>query len=125
MIARVGDGIFYVDGEHPVGGELPISSAFGDGETPKDGGNHFVMILEGVVVAPRWSAASGSIVVVVVWHFSLELLSQAEAVLHLMLGILVETAWAIEDLLVCSSYLCLARGSSTAAMMWSSRRRRY
>ena len=44
--------------------------------------------------------ASNSIVVVVVWLFGLELLSQAEAVLHLMLGIFVEGAWALEDLLV-------------------------
>ena len=58
------------------------------------------MILEGNVVVPRWSAASGSIVVVVVQRFSLELLSQAEVVLHLVLAVLVERAWAFEDLLV-------------------------
>ena len=77
-IARVGGSVFRIDGEHPAGGELPISSALGSGEAPEDGGDHFVMILEGVVVAPRWSAASGSIVVVVVRLFSLEFLSQAK-----------------------------------------------
>ena len=58
------------------------------------------MVLEGIVIAPRWSAASGSVVGVVVQLFVLELLSQAEAVLHLMFGILVERARAIKDLLV-------------------------
>ena len=58
------------------------------------------MILEGIVVVPRWLAASGSVVVVVVQLFSLELLSQAKAVLHLVLAILVERTWAFEDLLV-------------------------
>ena len=66
-IARVGDGVFHIDGEHPAGGELPISSALDGGKAPKDSGDHFVMILEGVVVVvPRWSAASGSVVVVVI-----------------------------------------------------------
>ena len=58
------------------------------------------MILKGIVIAPRWSAASGFVVGVVVWFFILELLSQAETVLHLMLGVLVERARAVEDLLV-------------------------
>ena len=58
------------------------------------------MILEGIVIAPRWSTASGSIVGVVVQLFVLELLGQAKAVLHLMSGVLVERARAIEDLLV-------------------------
>ena len=84
-IARVGNGVFCVDGEHPAGGELPISSTLDGGEAP-DSGDHFVMILEGVVVVPRWLTASGSIVVVVVRLFSLEFLSQAEIVLHLMLA---------------------------------------
>ena len=91
-IARVGDGVFHVDGEHPASGELLILSVLGGGEAPEDGGDHFVMILEGIVVAPRWSVASGSIVVVVVWLLSLELLSQAEAVLHLVLAVLMEGA---------------------------------
>ena len=52
------------------------------------------------MLPPWWSATSGSVVVVVVWFFGLELLSQAEAVLHLMLGIFMEGAWALEDLLV-------------------------
>ena len=83
-----------------AGGELPISSALDGGEALEDGGDHFVVILEGVVVAPRWSAASGAIVVVVVRLFSLEFLGQAEAVLHLMLGVFVEGARALEYLLV-------------------------
>ena len=58
------------------------------------------MILEGVVVVPRWSVTSGSVVVVVVVLLSLELLSQAKGVLHLVLAVLVEGAWAFEDLLV-------------------------
>ena len=65
-IAGVGDGVFLVDGEHPVSGELPISSAFSSGKAPEDGGDHFIMILEGVVVAPSWSVSSGSIVVVII-----------------------------------------------------------
>ena len=100
VIAVVGDGIFRVDGEHPMGGDLLISFALGDGEAPKDGGDHFVMVLEGVVVAPRWSAASGSVVGVVFQLFVLKLLSQAEIVLHLVFGVLVKRAWAIKDLLV-------------------------
>ena len=58
------------------------------------------MILEGIVIAPRWSAAFGSIVGVVVQLFVLELLSQAKVVLHLMFGILMKRARAVEDLLV-------------------------
>ena len=58
------------------------------------------MILEGVVIAPRWSATSSSIVGVVIQLLVLELLSQTEAVLHLMFGVLVKRAHAIEDLLV-------------------------
>ena len=58
------------------------------------------MILEGIVVAPRWSVAPSSIVVVVVRLFSLELLSQTEAVLHLMLVVFVERAQILEGLLV-------------------------
>ena len=45
-------------------------------------------------------ATSSSVVVVVVWLFSLELLSQAKAVLHLMLDIFMKRARAFEDLLV-------------------------
>ena len=74
-IARVGGGVFRIDGEHMTGGELPFSSTIGGGEAPKDGGDYLVVILEDIVIAPRWSAASGSIVVVVVWLFGLELLS--------------------------------------------------
>ena len=93
-IAGVGDSVFRVDGEHPAGGELPISSALDSGEALEDGGDHLVVILEGVVVVPRWSTASGSVIVVIVLLFSLELLSQAKAVLHLVLAILVEGAHA-------------------------------
>ena len=52
-ITIVSDGIFRSDGEHPPCGELPFSSAFGGGEAPKDGGDHLVVVLEGIVVAPR------------------------------------------------------------------------
>jgi len=75
VIAGVGDGVFCIDGEHLASGELPISSALSGGEAPKDSGDHFVMILEGVVVVPRWLVALGSIVVVVARLFSLEFLS--------------------------------------------------
>ena len=34
-IARVGDSVFCVDGEHQAGSELTISSALGGGEPPK------------------------------------------------------------------------------------------
>ena len=58
------------------------------------------MVLEGIVVAPRWLAASGSVVGVVFQLFVLKFLSQAKAVLHLVFGILVKRARAIEYLLV-------------------------
>ena len=58
------------------------------------------MILEGIIITARWSVASSSIVGVVVQLLILELLSQAEAVLHLVLGVLVERAWALKDLLI-------------------------
>ena len=99
-VAGVGDGVFCVDGEHPAGSEFPISSPFGGSEAPEDSGDHFVMILEGVVVVPKWSVTSGSVVVVVVLLFGLELLSQAKAVLHLVLVVLMEGAQAFEDFLV-------------------------
>ena len=83
-----------------MGGELPISSALDGGEAPKDSGDHFVMIPKGVVAVPKWSVTSASIVVVIVLLFGLELLSQAKAVLHLVLAILVEGAWAFEDFLI-------------------------
>ena len=74
-IAGVGDSVFCVDGEHLAGGEFLISSILDGGEAPKDSGDHVVMILEGVIVVPRLSATSGSIVIVVVLLFGLELLS--------------------------------------------------
>ena len=78
-----------VDGKHPVGNEFSISSALGGGEAPEDSGDHFVMILEVIIVVPRWSVTSGSIVVVVILLFGLELLSQAKVVLHLVLAVLM------------------------------------
>ena len=99
-IAGVRGGVFRSDDEHPPSGELPFSFALGGGEAPEDGGDHLVVVLEGIVIAPRWSAASGFIVGVIVQLLVLELLSQAEAVLHLMFGVLVERAQAIKDLLV-------------------------
>ena len=51
-IAGVGGGVFHSDGEHPPCGELPFSSALNGGEAPEDGGNHLVVVLEGIVVAP-------------------------------------------------------------------------
>ena len=61
------------------------------------------MILEGVIVVARWSATSGSIVIVVVLLFGLEFLSQAKAVLHLVLVVLVEGAWPSRIFLYYSS----------------------
>ena len=66
VIARVGVGVFCIDGEHLAGTELLFSSALGGGEAPEDGGDHLVMILEGIVIAPRWSVASGSVIGVIV-----------------------------------------------------------
>ena len=103
MIAGVGDSVFCVDGEHLAGGELSISSTLGGGEAPEDSGDHFVVILEGIVVVPRWSATSGSIIIVVILLFGLELLSQAKAILHLVLAILVEGARSFKIFLYCSS----------------------
>ena len=57
------------------------------------------MVLEGIVITPRWLASSVPTIVVVVL-FVLELLSQTKAVFHLVFGILVQGARAIEDLLV-------------------------
>ena len=53
MIAGVGGSVFHSDDEHPLGGELPFSYAFGGGEPLEDGGDHLVVILESIVVAPR------------------------------------------------------------------------
>ena len=53
VIARVGGGVFCIDGEHPSGGGLPFPSALSGSDPPKDGGDHLVMILEGIVIAPR------------------------------------------------------------------------
>ena len=44
-------------------------------EAPKDGGNHLVVVLEGIVVTPRWSTVFGSIVGVVFRLFVLKFLS--------------------------------------------------
>ena len=58
------------------------------------------MVLKGVVVVHRWSATSSSIVGVVIEPLVLELPSYTNVVLHLMFGILMKRAWAVEDLLV-------------------------
>ena len=58
------------------------------------------MVLEGIVIAPRWSAASSSIVGVIIEPLVLELPGQTNAVLHLVFGVLVKRAQAIKDLLV-------------------------
>ena len=44
VIARVGDSLFCVDGEHLVGDEFSISSILDGSEAPEDSGDHFVMI---------------------------------------------------------------------------------
>ena len=72
-IAGFGDDVFYVDGEHPASGELLILSVLGGGEAPEDGGDHFVMILEGIVVAPRcWWPLAPSLLLssgFLAWYF--------------------------------------------------------
>ena len=83
-----------------MGGELLFPYALVGGETPKDGGDHLVMILKSIAIAPRWSAASVPAVGVVVELFVLELLGQAKAVFHLMLYVLVERARTVKDLLI-------------------------
>ena len=65
-IAGVGGGVFRSDDEHPPSGELSFSSALSGGEASEDGGNHLVVVLEGVAIAPRWSVTSDSIIGVVV-----------------------------------------------------------
>ena len=58
------------------------------------------MILKSIAIAPRWSVASVPTIGVVVELFVLEFLGQAKALFHLVFGVLVEGARAIEDLLV-------------------------
>ena len=58
------------------------------------------MILEGIAIAPRWSAASVPTIGVVVVLLVLELLGQTKVVFHLVFGVLVQGARAIKDLLV-------------------------
>ena len=99
-IARVSGGIFRSNGEHPSCCELPLSSTLSGGEAPEDGGDHLIMVLKGIVVAPRWSATSSSIIGVVIEPLVLELLGQTNAVLHLVFGVLMKRAQAIEYLLV-------------------------
>ena len=65
-MARVGDSVLHSDIEHPPCSKLPLSSALSGGEAPKDGGDHLIVVLEGIVIAPRWSVASGSVVGVIV-----------------------------------------------------------
>ena len=64
-IAGIGGSVFRSDDEHPAGGELPFSSALSGGKAPKDGGDHLVMILEGIVIAPRWSASTVPVGIVI------------------------------------------------------------
>ena len=85
---RVSGGVFHSGGEHPPGGELPFSSTFDGGEAPEDGGDHLVVVLEGVIIIPWWSASSVPTIVVVVL-FLLEFLSQTQAIFHLVFGVLV------------------------------------
>ena len=99
-IAGVSDSVYCVDGEHPAGGEFSISSILDGGKAPEDSGGQFVVILEGVIIVPRWLATSGSVIIIVVLLFGLELISEAKVVLHLVLAILVEGAWAFEDFLI-------------------------
>ena len=79
---------------HSSGGELPFPFALVGGETPEDGGDHLVMVLEGIIIIPRWSASSVPTIVVVVL-FLLELLSQTKAIFHLVFGVLVQGAWTV------------------------------
>jgi molybdopterin biosynthesis enzyme MoaB len=58
------------------------------------------VVLKGVVVVPRWSATSSSIVGVVIEPLVLELPGQTNAILHLVFSVLVKRAHAIKDLLV-------------------------
>ena len=64
-IAGVGGDVFRSDSEHPTSGELPFSSALGGGEALEDGGNHLVVVLEGIVIAPRWSASTVPVGIVI------------------------------------------------------------
>ena len=57
------------------------------------------MVLEGIIIIPRRSASSVPAIVVVVL-FLLELLSQTKAIFHLVFGVFVQGAQAVEDLLV-------------------------
>ena len=66
VIAGVGSDVLRSDGEHPPCGELPFSSTLGGGEAPEDGGDHLVVVLQGIVIVPRWSVTSGSIIGIVV-----------------------------------------------------------
>ena len=77
-----------------------FSSTLSGGEAPEDGGDHLIVVLKGVVVVPRRSTTSGSIVGIIIEPLVLELLGQTNAVLYLMFGVPVKRAWAVEDLLV-------------------------
>ena len=78
------------------------------------------MILEGIIVVPRWLETSGFVIVVLL--FGLELLIQAKAVLHLVLAILVERTWAFEDLLVLLIIVALGARFINGGKMWSGQR---
>ena len=47
------------------------------------------MVLEDIIIIPRWSASSIPTIVIIVL-FLLELLSQTEVVFHLVFGVLVQ-----------------------------------
>lgn len=83
---------------------------FSGGETFEDGGDHLIMVLEGVVVVPRWSASTVAIVFGVILLIILEFLGQPHAVLHLVFGALVERAWSFKDFLVLLIVVALGAG---------------
>ena len=80
--------------------KLPFPSTLSGGEAPEDGGDHLIVVLKGIVVVFRWSATSCSIVGIIVEPHVLELPGKTNAVLHLVFGVLVKRARAVEYLLV-------------------------
>ena len=83
-----------------MSGKLPFPLTLSGGEAPEDGGDHLIVVLKGVVVVPRWSATSCSIVGIIVEPHVLELPGKTNAVLHLVFGVLVKRARAVKYLLV-------------------------
>ena len=66
VIDGVSGGVFHSNREHPPCCELSLSSALSGGEAPKDGGDHLIVVLKGIVVVPQLSAASVPAIGVVV-----------------------------------------------------------